>query len=416
MTPILRLELEYGPSQAAIVGSALVESAMPPSADPAPEADSDGVWLSMEGPDGVIFHRVLPQPDRPVELFAEDGTIAASEGATGATSFTLDLPWTGEEGTISVRSGRSAVAAGMDMDVGERAPLLTMSLGAVRAIGPAPAELAMNEGPQVTPLGFGSDHPGAIRLVFLPDGFTMPELEIFHAVVDDFLDSFRNTPPFEPLLQAFGACRVEIASPTGGIRDPLDPDNGAEPVFGSQFGSGSGRRLIKVDQSRALKAAKRAAGSHAHFVGIVVANTTDYGGSGGDVAVFSRHALAAQIAIHELGHSLFNLADEYSTDGRSSTDKPIEANVAAKPHPQQATWALDEGRSLKWGAMLSDGVALPTLDAAADPETVGAYEGAKYRETGIFRPSATCKMRMVTASFCPVCRAQIRARLQQHLP
>ena len=175
-------------------------------------------------------------------------------------------------------------------------------------------------------------------------------------------------------------------------------------------------RIAGADQTTARKAARKAAGGHAHFAGIIVANTTEYGGSGGDVAVFSCDELAGHIAIHELSHSQFELADEYSDAGQSSTDKPIEDNVAAKPNPNAPAWAPGEGQQLKWGALLSAGVAFPTAAAGADPETVGAYEGAKYKPTGLFRPSSVCKMRVVTAPFCRVCRNKITARLQAHLP
>lgn len=414
MAPILRLELDYGPSHAKVVSSTLVEGEAPP-ADPRPDDDSDGVWLSVDEAEGTAaFYRVLPQPDRPVEIFAEDGTIAAAEGWTGPSTVSIDLPWIGADGAVTVRSGRG----GLGMAIDGRAPaILRLSLGEAREAGLGPADLTMGgDEPPVTTLAFGQDHPKAIRLIFLPDGFTAAELPTFHTVVEDFLRTFGDTPPIDGLRDAFSACRVEVASPSSGVRDPMASGNGAQPPFGSKLGSGSMRRLIEVDQLRARKAVKRAAGGHAFFAGIVVANTIEYGGSGGDVAVFSRHALAAQIAIHELGHSRFNLADEYSSAGQSSTDKPIEANVAAKPNPQSPVWAPGEGQSLKWGAMLSAGVALPTSEATAQPETVGAFEGAKYKTSGIFRPSAVCKMRVLTDSFCPVCRDQIRAKLQPHLP
>jgi hypothetical protein len=40
-------------------------------------------------------------------------------------------------------------------------------------------------------------------------------------------------------------------------------------------------------------------------------NDTTYGGSGGAFAVLSRHPLSIEIALHEIGHTLGLLADEY---------------------------------------------------------------------------------------------------------
>ncbi len=44
---------------------------------------------------------------------------------------------------------------------------------------------------------------------------------------------------------------------------------------------------------------------------LVVHNDPTYGGSGGTVGTVSIDSSAPQIAVHELGHSLFSLGDEY---------------------------------------------------------------------------------------------------------
>jgi hypothetical protein len=49
---------------------------------------------------------------------------------------------------------------------------------------------------------------------------------------------------------------------------------------------------------------------------VVVHNSETYGGAGyrsSDVATTSIHSSAPRVAVHELGHSLFNLGDEYTT-------------------------------------------------------------------------------------------------------
>ena len=419
MASIVRLVLDYGPEYAAVVSSELAEGE-PPAADPEPHPGADGVWLSVADADGRPgFHYVLPQPERPREMFNADGSIEIVPGSTRTTSVYVELPWLGPDGSFTVVSGRAGAERTMEateaVEAAAARPLLRMSLGELEAAAPAVEEMAL-EGvaPPVTPLPFGQDHARAIKLVFLPDGFTAAELPLFHAVVDDFLKVLGQTPPFKDLVTAFSACRVELASARSGIKDPLAPGNGAQPPFGSKLGKGTMRRLIEADQGKAKSAAKQAAGGHKPFAGIVVANTSEYGGSGGDVAVFSREANAAQIAIHELGHSLFSLADEYASAGQSSTDQPIEANVAAKPDPQAPAWAAGEGQRLKWAAQLTAGVALPT-PAGSGAATVGAYEGAKYKPHGLFRPSEKCKMRDLPDPFCAVCVKQIRARLQPHV-
>ncbi len=45
---------------------------------------------------------------------------------------------------------------------------------------------------------------------------------------------------------------------------------------------------------------------------IVVHNDVKYGGIGGSIATTSVHEASPKIAVHELGHSMFSLGDEYT--------------------------------------------------------------------------------------------------------
>jgi len=44
---------------------------------------------------------------------------------------------------------------------------------------------------------------------------------------------------------------------------------------------------------------------------VIVHNSDTYGGAGGNPAVISTHPSSSQVAVHELGHSMFGLGDEY---------------------------------------------------------------------------------------------------------
>lgn len=134
------------------------------------------------------------------------------------------------------------------------------------------------------------------------------------------------------------------------------------------------------------------------------------------------------IAIHELGHSAFGLADEYEylagcPSGEVGHDvyaggEPLEPNVTANA----------SAATIKWAAFLTPGVTMPTTTnpdcslcdpLPADPQpagTVGAYMGARYFHCGLFRPTFTCKMRVESAPFCPVCQNEIRIVLIPLLP
>jgi IgA Peptidase M64 len=156
---------------------------------------------------------------------------------------------------------------------------------------------------------------------------------------------------------------------------------------------------------------------------VVFVNSMTYGGSGGNVAVCSLDPTAVEIALHEMGHSAFGLADEYSSYvgcGAAGDDKndygifePSEPNITRDTNRQ----------TLKWRNFVDPGTALPTTRNAdctiCDPQanpvaatTVGLFEGAHYYHCGAFRPQFDCRMRNLGQPFCAVCSQRIRENFQ----
>jgi hypothetical protein len=112
------------------------------------------------------------------------------------------------------------------------------------------------------------------------------------------------------------------------------------------------------------------------------------------------------VALHELGHS-FGLADEYTNSDQPTPEPhPLEPNVTDRSDPAKAPWA----------ALCTPGhPGKPTCAAATRPPAplgvVGTFEGARYTETGRFRPTAECLMQRTDRPFCPVCQAAIAKAL-----
>lgn len=72
---------------------------------------------------------------------------------------------------------------------------------------------------------------------------------------------------------------------------------------------------------------------------LCIVNSITYGGSGGTIATCSTNAAAAQIAIHEIGHSAFGLADEYGGDGTATpAGEPPEPNVTRNTNRVTNKW------------------------------------------------------------------------------
>lgn len=276
------------------------------------------------------------------------------------------------------------------------------------------------------------DHgPASARwnLVVLSEGYREPELAQFAGDAERFCETLFATPPFDALRTAINVFRVDVASTDSGADDPAACDGtGATPAtfFDASFCNGGLRRSLQVDTALVMETATDQVPEW-HVV-IVVVNSPVYGGSGADgVPVYSLASQAERIALHELGHSAFGLADEYADregcgsaetdDHRYVGDEPVEPNVTADP----------SRRTLKWRDLVRGSTALPTTANAdcteCDPQpnpvaddTVGAFEGARYFHCGLYRPQYTCLMQESAEPFCAVCTRRIRETLTPFLP
>ena len=110
--------------------------------------------------------------------------------------------------------------------------------------------------------------------------------------------------------------------------------------------------------------------------------------------------------VYEFGHSFTGLADEYESAYPGYPDcndrgsgSPCEANVTNQTN----------AASIKWAPLLSPGIAIPTPAGRAG---TGLFVGARYRESGMYRPTYDmCLMRSNTNVFCPVCAAEFVRKL-----
>ncbi|MDQ3707655.1 MAG: M64 family metallo-endopeptidase [Chloroflexota bacterium] len=275
------------------------------------------------------------------------------------------------------------------------------------------------------------DHgPASSRwnVVVLGDGYRASELEQYHTDVQSFIDSFYNTSPFDERWCGINIYRVDVVSTDSGADDPSSctdgtVGSGATPntFYDSTFCSdGATRRLLGVDSGRA-RADSVALVPQVH-VTVVIVNDPQYGGAGywgNRVGTCSIHPNSAEIAIHEIGHAAFGLADEYGGAGSAPGAEPIQPNVTIST--SLAT--------LKWSAQVPPGTPIPTRCNAAcassgctppDPPVagtpVGTYEGGQYTECDVYRPQPSCKMRALGIPFCEVCKRVIRDTLAPFMP
>lgn len=273
----------------------------------------------------------------------------------------------------------------------------------------------------VTTLLDSGDSAQKIDLVLLGDGFTANEQEQFNAKADMVVKEFLAAHPIFALRSAFNIHRVNVTSPESGTdkfancggEATGDSDQQRRTAMDSGYcAGGTGtvyRCLLTSNDALAVEFAARAPDAN---ITIVLVNDTGHGGCArGSLTFFSIKEDFEEVAVHEMGHAIFGLGDEYQYDREDTYTgtEPDDANITSVTNQD----------GLKWRDLLLAGTAVPTQphgsacsdsdlpDRVFPEDIVGTFEGAKYRRCGIYRPEYSCRMRESHREFCAVCRRAI---------
>ncbi|MCS0604394.1 M64 family metallopeptidase [Streptomyces sp. LP11] len=229
----------------------------------------------------------------------------------------------------------------------------------------------------VEPVEVNGPSSSKLDLVFVGDGYTSAELDTYRAHVRSKVAELFAVEPFKSYRSMFNIWQVNVVSRESGVDDDPTPGVRRDTALDMNYYCDGLARLLCVDEAKAARYAAQA--PQADQV-VALANSTTYGGAGGTAATAAGgNAQAGQIVVHELGHSLGGLADEYDSPGRYQGDEPSEPNVSVHP---QADMAAQRTKWYRW-------LGRPTPDGG----TIGTYEGAKYAALGIYRPSQNSIMR-----------------------
>lgn len=228
-----------------------------------------------------------------------------------------------------------------------------------------------------------------IDLVFVGDGYRADQLGTYQAHVNNAMDDLFAVEPFATYASFFNIHRVDVTSNESGVDN--DPTQGIarDTALDMAFWCSGIERLLCVNVGKALQAA--ASAPDFDQIG-VLANSTKYGGagySGNNLATCSGgNSAAPQVMIHEFGHSIGDLADEYDYGGSTVYSGPERAEPNASIFDAVEMAALDT----KWTDWLG------TIRTGFD-NPVGTYEGAVYSVQGVYRPSPNSMMRSLGRPF-----------------
>jgi len=302
-------------------------------------------------------------------------------------------------------------------------------------------------GHRVTPLVENGRPSEKVDIVIIGDGYARQDQEKFRRDAAHFNDALFDVQPFKARKAEFNVWMVEVESPESGIDRP-DRDVWKRNTLGCTYNTFGSPRYVLTVENKALRDAARRAPYD--FICMLV-NDSRYGGGGIYnlyATTYTREENEEQIwqmdyvYVHEFGHSFGGLGDEYYS---SSTGYNEFYPEGVEPWETNVTALLDTS-NVKWKALLSEGIAIPTpwektsydsveairaqLDRlAADyyekraplyeramqtlktshySAKVGAFEGAGYASRGLYRPAVDCRMFSLSlVDFDPVCSAAI---------
>ncbi|WP_426320597.1 M64 family metallopeptidase [Pseudoduganella sp. R-43] len=217
--------------------------------------------------------------------------------------------------------------------------------------------------------------------VFIGDGYTAAEMDKWRADAQKVINGFLADPLFNANRASMNIHRVDVASNQSGV-DELDKGIYRDTAMDGEFACYNIERLLCVNNTKATNIAASVLAPDARDVIVVIANSTRYGGSGGAVATLSMHEQSIEVALHEIGHTAFALADEYEYGTCNTSSEPTEVNVS-----------LNGTRSVKWGSLISGSTAVPTGLGVYPNGTVGTFVGAQYCGSGKYRPTENSRMR-----------------------
>jgi hypothetical protein len=300
-------------------------------------------------------------------------------------------------------------------------------------------------------LHVAGDPAKKLDLLILGDGYTAAERGKFERDARRLTGVLLGTSPFKERQGDINVWGLVPASAQSGISRPSQHVFKRTPI-GATYDAFDSERYVLTFENRAFR---DIAANAPYDVVEILTNSATYGG-GGIYNLYSTVAAdsvwAPYIFVHEFGHHLAALADEYYT----SDVAYLPAENRIEPWEPNVTALLDPA-SLKWKDLVAPDVPLPTpwpkdeferysleiqrrrreIRAANRPERemdalfreeaahemallgnspyaarVGAFEGANYEGRGLFRPQIDCIMfTRNTSGFCAVCRRAIVAIL-----
>lgn len=278
--------------------------------------------------------------------------------------------------------------------------------------------------PVVVPIQITGPPAERLNLIILGDGYQAHEMQKFRDDVDRNQNVQWATEPFRSYRNYFNVYRVEIVSPDSGVRcDPDDQDNpnnnfkntalhlwysdgctnplargttygpippGAPP--GTTSGATARTNILNTYVAPVLGIPANSQNVQT----LAIFNTFTYGGIGGTHATTSGGSPQGPlISLHELGHSLGQMADEYPYSNREIPGGAFPDVEPGSFHHSRMTEAEMIATQSKWFRWLCEESTSGGIITARDSTCGPPHEGGQSRHLNVWRPSEHSIMRWI---------------------
>jgi hypothetical protein len=293
-----------------------------------------------------------------------------------------------------------------------------------------------------------------VDIVILGDGYSNTEMDKFRKDAVRLSGYLMNAEPFTYHRKDFNIRAIETPGESTGVNKPHHGVFKRTPLTVHYSSFDSERYALSYDN----RTIRDVASQVPYDLMVIMVNERTYGGGGIYnlyTTVAADNKFSEYIMIHEMGHHMAALADEYYT---SAVSYEIP-EVKVEPWETNIT-ALFNKDNIKWKDLMQEGTPLPTpwnkeefdkfgysiqkerdsLRSAGVPETimedlftrqmetedklfsseqyrdmVGAFEGAGYLAKGLYRPQIDCIMYTRHLKFCKVCSRSIENVITQNV-
>jgi len=244
-----------------------------------------------------------------------------------------------------------------------------------------------------------------VNLVLFAEGYTNGQLNQFLGDCTNAAQNFLGTQPYAEYSNYFNVFAIFTNSAHAGSTHLINgPYRNGYTYFNSIYDANSDYIITippnNLDsnkshgQGKIDTLLKKFLPSVTHDLPALLVNDPTAGGSDnyGTTAISSIPNIS-YILVHESGHTLGKLGDEYTT-----------ANPGFPNIQQPNTTTNTAFAAIPWHAWIATNTPLPTPFTGDYAQTIGLFAGAHYHVTGWYRPYENCCMQSFGTGFCPICQ------------